>query len=98
MYSRKQPTSHQPYSPSFIAPKYSENNFTPPRNTTMIESGNSFLHHKLPPYQRVQYVFSATEYHHINQVLSHQSVQKIILEITYTVSNSSPLGKEMCRT
>ena len=37
--------------------------------------------------------------YHINQFLSHQSVQTIISEIAYTVSNSSPLGKDiMCRT
>ena len=37
--------------------------------------------------------------HHINQVSLHRSVQTIILEIAYTVSNSSPLGKEiMIRT
>ena len=96
-YSPKQPTSHQHHINQVLSHQSIQKII--------------FLHHKIPPCLRVAIVFSTTNYHHIrecsmysppqkyHQVLSHQSVQTIISEIAYTVSNSSPLGKEiMCRT
>ena len=97
----------------FFAPKYSENNFFIKNNHHVWEQKNNLFTTNYHHIRRVQYVFFATEIppcvrsprqptshqYHIHQVLSHPSVQTIISEIAYTVSNSRPLGKEiMCRT